>query len=192
MKKPSQPLLPALLALVVWGGAYVAPAQSNPDSPDSLPPGNPVEAFRPERRQGGERGQATSPPAGEYQFIRVMNEEQRGKYRAAVEANREQKQKLMARLRNARREMNEVKVGEKFDEAAFRAKAEAAAKIQVEIDLLDARAFAQIRPSLTEEQVKQIKSSPLMPRRAEAPGERRQTDNNAAKAPPAVAEPAGK
>jgi Spy/CpxP family protein refolding chaperone len=144
-----------LLALAVFGSAFVAVAQPAPDASAGAPQ---------ERFQFARRGEADGPPAGSYQFLRVMNQEQRTQYRAAVEANREKTRELMNRLRDARREMNALMVGEKFDEAAYRAKAGAAAQIQVQIDLLNAQAFVKIRPSLTGDQIDQIKSSPLMPR----------------------------
>jgi Spy/CpxP family protein refolding chaperone len=50
-------------------------------------------------------------------------------------------------------------LSENFDETAVREKASAAAKLDTEMTVLRVKAFSQIRPPLTAEQIEKIKSS---------------------------------
>ena len=88
---------------------------------------------------------------------RSLTPEQRQQLRAAIEANRAQITQLNEQLRAARQAVLETQLAEKFDETAFRAHTEAAAKVETELALINARAFAAVRPSLTPEQISQIR-----------------------------------
>jgi Spy/CpxP family protein refolding chaperone len=105
---------------------------------------------------------------------RSLTPEQRKQLRAAIETNRVEITQLNAQLRAARQAALETQLAEKFDEAAFRTQTEAAAKTETEIALINARAFATLRPQLTPEQISQIRNPTFTPG-APGVGQRLQT-----------------
>ncbi|MFM2294558.1 MAG: hypothetical protein RLZZ350_971 [Verrucomicrobiota bacterium] len=105
---------------------------------------------------------------------RSLTPEQRKQLHAAIETNRAKITELNAQLLTARRAALETELAEKFDEAVFRTHTEAAAKAETEIALLNARAFATLRPQLTAEQISQIRNPTFTPG-APGVGQRLQT-----------------
>ena len=105
---------------------------------------------------------------------RSLTQEQRQQLRAAIETNRPQITQLNEQLRTARQAVLETQLAEKFDETTFRAHTEAAAKVETELALINARAFATVRPHLTAEQISQIRK-PVFNGGAPATGQRLQT-----------------
>ncbi|MFM2082740.1 MAG: Heavy-metal resistance [Verrucomicrobiota bacterium] len=105
---------------------------------------------------------------------RSLTPEQRQQLRTAIETNRAAITQLNAQLQTARRAALETQLAEKFDEAAFRTHTEAAAKTELEIALINARAFATLRPQLTPEQISQIRNPTFTPG-APGVGQRLQT-----------------
>ena len=67
---------------------------------------------------------------------------------------------LEEKLREARKEIFEAGLKEKFDEAAVRQKAMATAKLDAEMTVLRAKAFSQMRPALSAEQIEKLKNLP--------------------------------
>ena len=98
------------------------------------------------------------------QFARVMTKEQRTNYQAALAAEQGEQQKLQQEIRGLRAEMLALQLAESYDEAKFQTKAEAAARLQAKSELLNARAFAKIRPSLSSEQMSQLRNMPTVNR----------------------------
>jgi Spy/CpxP family protein refolding chaperone len=128
----------------------------------------------PERRQFG-MGAAGRFSAGFERVLSVLTEEQRASMREAMAADREQVRDLDLRIRQARREMFELGLKEKFDEAAVREKATAAAKLDAEMTVLRVKALSRMRPPLTAEQIAKIRESArseLGESQAEAPRRR--------------------
>jgi Spy/CpxP family protein refolding chaperone len=141
-------------------GIFTACAQSETNAPAEPPRTT-------QRLQGMIAG-------GAFPFFRQLNEDQRAKIRAANEADREKFLELQGKIRDARRELFVLQLAEKFDVAAFREKSAAIGKFQTEIDLMSARAFAAVRPTLSEDQVQKMKDAlknmqSQQPRRSPAP-----------------------
>jgi Spy/CpxP family protein refolding chaperone len=128
----------------------------------------------PQRRQFGQGGAARFSPGFE-RVLSVLTEEQRASMREAMAEDREKIRELEGKIRDVRRELFELGVREKFDEAAVREKATAAAKLDAEMTVLRVKAISRIRPPLTSEQKEKIRSSSvgeMGERRTEAPRRR--------------------
>ena len=80
--------------------------------------------------------------------------------RQAMEAQREKVRGLEEKLRDARKEIFEAGLKEKFDEEAVREKALAMAKLDAEMTVLRAKAFSKVHPPLSPEQVEKLKNAP--------------------------------
>ena len=146
------------------GGALLATAQ--PESDKGKEPPSPP-------REGAQRGprQQFSPGApGQFgpggfsplyaRLANVLTEEQRASLRQAMEAQREKVRGLEEKLRDARKEIFEAGLKEKFDEEAVREKALAMAKLDAEMTVLRAKAFSKVHPPLSPEQVEKLKNAP--------------------------------
>jgi Spy/CpxP family protein refolding chaperone len=79
--------------------------------------------------------------------------------REAMAADREKVRELEQKIRESRKELFELGLREKFDEAAVREKAKDAAKLDAEMTVLRVKAISKIRPPLTAEQIEKIKAS---------------------------------
>jgi Spy/CpxP family protein refolding chaperone len=89
----------------------------------------------------------------------VLTEDQRASLRIAMEQQREKVRELDEKLRGARKEVFEAGLRAKFDEAAVREKAMAAAKLEADMTVLRAKAFSQMRPELSAQQMEQLANS---------------------------------
>jgi Spy/CpxP family protein refolding chaperone len=99
----------------------------------------------------------------------VLTEEQRTSLRGAMESEREKVRDLEKKAREARKEVFEAGLAGKFEEAVVRQKAEGVAKIDAELIVLRMKAFSQMRPPLSAEQIQKLKN--LAPGGAENRGE---------------------
>lgn len=126
------------------------------------------------RRQFGP-GAAGRFSQGFERVLNVLTEEQRASMREAMGADREKIRELEQKIRESRKELFELGLREKFDEAAVREKANAVAKLDTEMTVLRVKAISRIRPPLTAEQIEKIKSSsgPEMGDRQQEPPRRR-------------------
>lgn len=95
--------------------------------------------------------------AGGMGFESVLTEEQREKLGEEMFNHRQQARELNERFGRLRRELDEAMFAERLDEALVREKSKELAEIDVERSLMRARAFAKIRPMLSEEQLSRIK-----------------------------------
>jgi Spy/CpxP family protein refolding chaperone len=120
------------------------------------------------QNQGGDnpspRRQFGPGPAGRFspgfeRVLSVLTEEQRASMREAMAADREKIRDLEQKIRESRKELFELGLREKFDEAAVREKAMETAKLDSEMTVLRVKAISKIRPPLTAEQIEKIKSS---------------------------------
>jgi Spy/CpxP family protein refolding chaperone len=128
----------------------VALLAAEPDSEPRRRPGPP----------GGEpgRGQRLAPmqrPGG-VPVEAVLNNEQRVQFREEMEAQRDKLRELEQKAAKLRRELDEALFSEKLDEKAVREKSSALAEVDAERSLIRARAFAKVRPSLSEEQLERL------------------------------------
>jgi Spy/CpxP family protein refolding chaperone len=138
MKRLQEWLWLLALAAVLLGGARFAQADED-DQPAVIPGQPPI------------NGIVVSP---------MLNATQRGVYRQAIEANKEKIQSLQQQIVTARKALFDVQLAPTFDEAAFRKHAQEVLQAQTEIEVLNAEAFAKVRPSFTPEQLERLKTSP--------------------------------
>ena len=144
--------LPAVLGVVL--------AQAADPSPEVPRDPRPVENLRVERRPGtpGERMVGVPPRAGGFPIESVLDEEQRAEFRREMQVHREELRDLEQRAARLRREYDEALFAEKLDEKLVREKSVALAEIDTDRALIRARAFAKVRPSLSEEQLERLKN----------------------------------
>jgi Spy/CpxP family protein refolding chaperone len=112
-----------------------------------------------ERPMGGMAGRFMP---GVERLQAVLTEEQRGSLREAMEGRRGKVRELEEKLRAVRKEIFEAGLAGTFDEAAVSQKASVAAKLDADITVLRAKAFSQMRPRLTAEQIEKLKNLPMM------------------------------
>lgn len=116
---------------------------------------------------------AKQPPIAGYAIggpIGVLTDQQRASYEIALRAERGKMLELDAKLRAARQDLLNTSLDSKFDEAVIRQKAMAAAKIEAELAVLRIKAFSQVQPPLTPEEIQKIKAGKPGPvRRFERP-----------------------
>ena len=91
---------------------------------------------------------------------RVLTEEQKESLRAAMETQREKTRALDEKIRDARRELFKAGLTDSFDEESIRAKAIEVGKLDAELTVLRAKAFSKMKPSLSAEQIEQLKNPP--------------------------------
>jgi Spy/CpxP family protein refolding chaperone len=155
MKQTKAFLVQALAAIV--GVVVTASAQSAADNPPKTQP----------PQSTGKSGRGTRPVApggmglmgaGIARVLSVLTEEQRASLREAMGAQRAKAGDLERRLHEARVEVFNATITEKFDEDVVRQKALALARLEAELTVLRAKALTQMHPPLTAEQIEQIKN----------------------------------
>ncbi|MBI3853422.1 MAG: Spy/CpxP family protein refolding chaperone [Verrucomicrobia bacterium] len=132
----------ALLFAAVLSSTLIVSAQPPPDGPAG--------PDRPRRPEGPRRG--IPDPS--------LSEEQRTAIREAMEASRKDAAPLEEKMRAARKDLQEAIHAEKIDEQVIRAKAADVGKLEGDLAVIRAKAFAKIRPSLSREQIARMKNMP--------------------------------
>jgi len=89
--------------------------------------------------------------------MEILTDEQRASLREAMDTLREKTNPLEGKLFQARKQLFEASLSPKFDEDSMRDKALQAAKLEAELTVLRAKAFSQVRPPLSQEQVEKVK-----------------------------------
>src|SRR5437899_4441952 len=145
MKRLFIPLKETLL-IGLLGLALSAFGQSQNQSSDRPSPHRPFGA-----------GTRFSP--GFERVLNVLTEEQRVSMRQGMLSDREKIRELEQKIVQSRKELFELGLREKFDEAAVRDKANEVAKFESEMTVLRVKAISRIKPPLTAEQVEKIKNS---------------------------------
>lgn len=145
----------ALLSVAVLPAADPPPppdAPRRPGSPGGAPPGQrfPVNPMN----RGG----------GGFPVERVLNEEQREQFREELQTQRSRMRELDEKGAMLRREYEEALFAEKLDEKLVREKAVALGELDADRALIRARAFAKIRPSLSQEQTERLRMLRAEPR----------------------------
>lgn len=121
--------------------------ESRPQSPNQNRPPN-----------DGPRGERSfGPPQGAMLFERVLNDEQREQLREAMQSNREKMGEIGERQQKLRAEMEDAMFAEKLDEEGVRKRALELAEMDAQRQIFQARAFQKVRPSLSPEQLAQIR-----------------------------------
>jgi len=141
-----------------------------PAQPTNPPPNRP---FRQGPAPAGALGRFGP---GYERLLGILTDDQRASLRAAMEQHREKVRDLEEQLRDARKEIFEAGLTKTFDEASVREKAMAAAKLEADMTVLRVKAFSQMRPELSAQQLEQLAN--LAPAGGENPGaqERRRPD----------------
>ena len=149
----NSPARAALLCASLLCSALIASAQATP----------PDQPNRPERPQRPDAPRRERPP-GDVQRPGFgdpsLTEEQRSAIRETMEASRKEAAPLEEKMRTARRELQEAIHADKLDENVIHEKAAEVGKIEGDLAVVRAKAFAKIRPSLTPEQVARMKNMP--------------------------------
>ena len=145
-KTTSTLLLTGFLSVLTTHAADAPPAASQPDRPARGPGGGPGNTQDRRGPAGGGGGLG-------------LDDKQRELYREASQKSADELRKLDEKLRAAQKELVQAAIAEKYDEKAVREKAEALAKIQVEITTLRAKAFSAVAPTLKAEQREQLETS---------------------------------
>jgi hypothetical protein len=90
-----------------------------------------------------------------------LDEQQRQAFDDAMQKESEKLRDLEEKLRTAQRELLEATLAADYSETTVRGKAEAVAKIQVDMTMLRAKALASVASTLKPEQKQQLLESPL-------------------------------
>lgn len=168
----------ARMSGVVAAGAMLsAPATFAADEAALAQPAVQSPAQSPEGARGnrGERGtrgnpgetpeRRATPPnfaGGRGGFGLNLDEKQNELLREAMQAESDELRKLSEKLQAAQKELMTAVVAEKYDEAVVRQKADAVSKIQTDITVLRAKAFAAVAPTLKPEQREQIENNRMV------------------------------
>jgi Spy/CpxP family protein refolding chaperone len=104
----------------------------------------------------------------------VLTAEQQASYQKNMADKRAEMMELSSKRQAARMEINQIVLSPKFDENLIRQKIMDEAKIEADLAILQARAFADIQPPLTDEQMEKLKQSqaprqPMMMRPTQTP-----------------------
>ncbi|HSY75110.1 MAG TPA: periplasmic heavy metal sensor [Dongiaceae bacterium] len=89
---------------------------------------------------------------------RVLTDDQRKTFRAAIETQSEKIQPLEEKMRESRRAVLDEIASGKFDESVARQNAEESAKAEVELTVIFAKALSQMQPPLSAQQIEQMKN----------------------------------
>jgi Spy/CpxP family protein refolding chaperone len=114
----------------------------------------PAQAQTPGQRQQGFGAGDRFFPA----LNRVLTDEQRQSFRAAIGSQSEKIQPLEEKMRESRKALLDEIAGGKFDEAAARQGAEESAKAEAELTVIFAKALSQMQPPLSAQQIEQMKN----------------------------------
>jgi len=110
--------------------------------------------------------------AGFERVLSVLTEEQRASMREAMATDREKIRELEQKIRESRKELFELGLREKFDEAAVREKASQTAKLDAEMTVFRVKAISKLRPPLTAEKIKSSSGPEMGDRQPEPPRRR--------------------
>ena len=91
-------------------------------------------------------------------FEMVLDEEQRAEFREAMDSQRDKLRELDGKNMKLRRQLDEALIAKELDEKEVRRLSLALAEIEADRTVMRARAFAKVRPSLTEEQLERLKN----------------------------------
>lgn len=149
-----------LLALAVAVALQVAPrapAQPEPDRPHRPnPPAGEARRGQPDGQPGFRGGPGQGLPLME----QVLTEDQRDSLRQTMEAQREKMRGLQEKIRDARKALMKAALAEEFKDDVVKAKALEVAKLEAEVSALRLKAFAEVQPALSPEQLEKILNPP--------------------------------
>lgn len=161
--------------------AFLTAAEPGPDAPrrpgnpQGNPPGGPPadgpRGPRPFPGQFQGQGPMMGGGGGGIPVEAVLNQEQRLQFGEEMQGQREKMREINEKYGRLRRELDEALFGEKLDEGLVRKKSAELAELDAERSLIRARAFAKVRPTLSEEQLERLKNMRAESGRVNRPGE---------------------
>lgn len=146
------------LAAVITAGiiATILPAAGQQNQQQPQPPQN-----RQPRQPNQPPGGAGNRGGGRF-FGNMLDEKQQQLLMEAMQANAAEINALQEKLRTAQQELVKAVLAEKYDEQVVKQKAEAVAKLQVDMTMLRAKAISSVTPTLTAEQKQDLETSPFV------------------------------
>jgi Spy/CpxP family protein refolding chaperone len=142
----------AIICLCICATALLAQAQDEKKNGPSSP----------ERRSDRFQGPGGYGPrmgGGFERVFGVLTEEQRTSFREAIEGDRQKVRELERKSSEARRELMEAALVDKFDEAKVREKLNALMKVDADLTMLRIKAISKIEPKLSAEQLEKLRSA---------------------------------
>jgi Spy/CpxP family protein refolding chaperone len=146
--------LAAALALQVGPPAQAQPEPDRPYRPN--PPGNEARHNQP----GGPGGFRGGPNQGQPLMEQVLTEDQRDSLRQTMESQREKMRGLQEKIREARKALMTAALANEFKDDVVKAKALEVAKLEAEVSVLRLKAFSEVQPALSKEQLEKILNPP--------------------------------
>lgn len=144
-----------LVAMLLLGiGLATAQPATDEAKPTRLPPRRAPMGERPGFQPGGLGSQFFT------LVDRVLTDDQKASLRTAMESRGDQMRDIEDKLRAAHRELLKAAMMEKFDEDSVRAKATEVSKLDIELAVLRAKAFSEMQPPLSPDQIQQLRRMP--------------------------------
>lgn len=181
MKTTFRSLVPAGLAatFIAAATAFLTAAEPGPDgprrpgNPPGAPPADGPRGPRPIPGQFQDQGpmMGGGGGGGGVPVEAVLDQEQRMKFGEEMQGQRDKMREINEKSMRLRRELDEALFGEKLDEGLVRKKTAELSELEAERSLIRARAFAKVRPTLTEEQLERLKNMRAEMGRGNRPGE---------------------
>jgi Spy/CpxP family protein refolding chaperone len=120
---------------------------------------NAQEKKGPDRFAGGGAGYGPRMAGGFERVFGLLTEEQRASFRRAMEGQRDNMRGLEQKSAEARREVLEAALVNKFDEPTVRKKLDALMAIDADVTMLRIKAFAKLDPPLTADQLEKLRNA---------------------------------
>ncbi len=150
----------ALLTLAVALGLQICPrvqAQPEPDRP--YRPNPPAGEAR-RNQPGGPAGFRGGAGQGLPLMEQVLTEDQRDSLRQTMESQREKMRGLQEKIRDARKALMTAALTDEFKDEVVKAKALEVARLEAEMSVLRLKAFSEVQPALSKEQLEKILNPP--------------------------------
>lgn len=152
---------------IVWAAAIAAALTGTTVSAADAPapggaPATPPAGANPERPERRVIERTMQAPRTSMFGGLNLDDKQRDLLREAVQKDAAETRRVEEKLRVAQKELAQVTIAAPYDEKVLREKADAVAKLQSELTVLRARAFATLAPTLTAEQREQMENSPFL------------------------------
>ena len=162
------------------------PVPQNPRPPRGLgDPGGPGGPGGPNGPRGPRFSQQ-SPRGGMggFPIEMVLDEDQRAEFREVMDGQRDKLRDLDEKNAKLRRRLEEALFAKELDEKTVRSLSLALGELEADRTLIRARAFAKVRPSLTEEQLERLKNLRAEIGQGQRPGDQRPGEGGFRPGPP--------
>ena len=90
----------------------------------------------------------------------VLTEDQRDSLRQTMESQREKMRGLQEKIRDARKALMTAALADEFKDEVVKAKALEVAKLEAEMSVLRLKAFSEVQPALSKEQLEKVLNPP--------------------------------